>query len=114
MNIFQRISATLRLREAIKLADKAYAETGKRHYVMPSYGSGGKKLVVMDRFNFRRLKLKHYVNHQARISDLVRESFYFTPYRNGDQYLSESDRKKKAEQYFAWADAELNRKKKLK
>ena len=116
MNIFSNIDkvallarefkASLRLREAIKMADKAHRETGHRYYVMPQHGSYGRKLVVMDRFNFRRLKMKHYIHREARVFDLVRECFYCTGYRDGNQFLSPVDRKKKAAQYFAWVEAD--------
>lgn len=106
MNIFRRFKSSLRLREAIKMANKAHQQTGQRYYVMPQHGSCGQKLIVMDRQNFRRLKMKHYITHDARVFDLVRECFYCTSYANGDQYLSEADRKKKAQQYFAWVEAD--------
>ena len=106
MNIFTKFKASLQLREAIKMADKAHRQTGHRYYVMPQHGSGGKKLVVMDRHNFRRLKLKHYIHHEARVFDLVRECFYCTPYRDGNQFLAPEDRTKKASQYFAWVEAD--------
>lgn len=106
MNIFRKFKASLRLREAVKMADKAHNRTGQRYYVMPQHHSGGKKLIVMDRYNFRRLKLKHYIHTDARIFDLVRECFYCTPYRNGNQFLSKENRKKKVIQYFAWVEAD--------
>ncbi len=106
MNIFKRFKAALRLRHAIRMAETAHTRTGQRYYVLPQHGTGGQKLIVIDRPNFRRLKLKHYINHQARVIDLVRECFYCTGYRGGDQYLSQADRKKKALQYFAWVDAD--------
>lgn len=106
MNIFRKFKASLRLREAIKMADKAHRETGHRYYVMPQHGSGGKKLVVIDRYNFRRLKMKHYIHREARVFDLVRECFYCTGYRDGNQYLAPEDRKKKVVQYFAWVEAD--------
>ncbi len=106
MNFIRKFKASLRLREAIKMANKAHNETGHRYYVMPQYGSCGQKLIVMDRQNFRRLKMKHYITREARVFDLVRECFYCTGYANGDQYLSEADRKKKVQQYFAWVDAD--------
>ena len=106
MNIFQRFKASLRLREAIRMADKAHLSTGNRFYVLPRNGSNGKELIVMDRKNFRKLKLKHYINGEVRVFDLVRECFYCTPYANGNQFLSEADRKKKVRQYFAWVDAD--------
>ena len=106
MNIFRKFKASLRLREAIKMADKAHSQTGKRYYVMPQHNSGGKRLIVMDRYNFRRLKLKHYIHNEASVFDLIRECFYCTPYRNGNQYLAPEDRKKKVIQYFAWVEAD--------
>lgn len=116
MNIFSIIDkvallasefkASLRLREAVKMADKAHRETGHRYYVMPQHGSYGRKLVVMNRFNFRRLKMKHYIHREARVFDLVRECFYCTGYRDGNQFLAPEDRKKKVIQYFAWVEAD--------
>lgn len=106
MNIFRKFMASLRLREAIKMADNAHRITGQRYYVMPQHGSGGKKLIVMDRANFRRLKMKRYIHPQAHVSDLVRECFYCTSYRDGNQYLAAEDRKKKVVQYFAWVEAD--------
>lgn len=88
------------------MADKAHQQTGHRYYVMPQHGSYGKKLVVMDRYNFRRLKMKHYIQREARVFDLVRECFYCTGYRDGNQSLSPEDRKKKVIQYFAWVEAD--------
>lgn len=106
MNIFRKFKASLRLREAIKMADKAHRQTGHRYYVMPQHGSGGKKLIIMDRYNFRRLKMKHYIHHEARVFDLVRECFYCTGYRDGNQFLAPKDRKKKVLQYFTWVEAD--------
>lgn len=106
MNIFRKFKASLRLREAIKMADKAHSQSGQRYYVMPQHHSGGKKLIVMDRYNFRRLKMKHYIHRDARVYDLVRECFYCTGYSNGSQFLSPEDRKKKVIQYLAWVEAD--------
>ena len=111
MNIVKKFFASLRLREAIKVADKAHKENGQRYYVMPVYGSGG-KLMVVDRKNFRLMKQKHYINRDARVFDLVRECFYCTAYRNGDQYLNAEARRHKVKQYFAWVDVDRREKKK--
>ncbi len=48
MNIFKKIRASLRLREAVRQADKAHRENGQRYYVMPTSGVSG-QLVIMDR-----------------------------------------------------------------
>lgn len=106
MNILRKFFAFLRLREAVRMADNAHRHTRQRYYVMPQHGSRGRKLVVMDRYNFRRLKMKHYIHQDARVFDLMRECFYFTPNRSGNQILSPADRRKKVLQYFAWVDAD--------
>ena len=110
MNVLVKFVAYLRLREAVNLADKAHAETGQRYYVVPS----ANKLVILDRKNFRILKHKNYINYSARVNNLIVESFYFTPYRNGDGYLSRSYRKKKIMQYFDWVKATRKAKKERK
>lgn len=101
MNLFKRLKASLMLREAVKKADEAYQASGKRHYVLPA-GGVKPELVVMDRANFRKLKQKKYITHKAMVFDLVRESFYFTPYANGSGLLTERDRRKKTAMYFQW------------
>lgn len=98
-NPLQQFFDYLRYREAVKKADKAHLETGERYYVMPSTGG---KLIIMDRSNFRGLKRKHYVSHNAKVRDLVNECFYLTPYRNGDGYLDKEGRKIKLALYFSW------------
>ena len=106
MNIFQQFFAYLRLREAVRKADEAYQQTGKRHYVMPSFG-GDRKLLVMDRSNFRILKRKGYIAHKALVHDMMLESFYFTPHRDGSGWLTDKDRRRKVRQYFSWYAAEI-------
>ena len=101
MNIFQKIKASLRLREAVRKADEAHRETGERYYVMPLSGSKG-KLIIMDRFNFRKLKQKGYITHKAFVPDLERECFYFTPYSNGSCAISSEVGKIKRQQYYRW------------
>ena len=39
MNVFQKLKASLRLREAVKKAKDAHSQTGERYYVMPLSGS---------------------------------------------------------------------------
>lgn len=106
MNIFQQFFAYLRLREAVRKADEAYQKTGKRHYVMPSFG-GDRKLLVIDRSNFRILKRKGYITYKALVHDMMLESFYFTPHRDGSGWLTDKDRRRKVRQYFSWYTAEI-------
>lgn len=115
MNIFKLIDraillsneffAYLRLREAVRKADEAYRKTGKRHYVLPSFG-GDRKLIVIDRSNFRIIKRKGYIDNKALVRDMILESFYFTPHRDGSGWITDEDRRKKIRQYFSWFAAE--------
>lgn len=112
MNIFQKLKATLRLREAVKKAEKAHVQTGERFYVMPLSGSDG-KLIIMDRFNFRKLKQKGYITYDAHVLDLEKECFYFTAYRNGTCGIVPEVESFKRKQYYRWyAQCIKNRKKK--
>ena len=93
MNIIKKLRASIRLNEAVVQADKAHEETGERYYVMPNGKSG--KLIIMDRFNFRKLKQKGYLSRSTFVNDLERECFYCTPYKNGSGALPEFTQKKK-------------------
>lgn len=104
MNIFQKLKASLRLREAVRKADEVHRETGERYYVMPA-SADGCKLIIMDRFNFRKLKQKGYITHKVYVSDLERECFYFTPYRNGLCAITPEVANLKRRQYFDWYTA---------
>lgn len=104
MNIFRKFRASLQLREAIRKAEEACRCHGHRFYVMPTFNGSG-KLVIMDRKNFRLLRQKHYISDRANISDLRNECFYFTHDRAGN-YLSESDRRRKLQQFFSWVEAD--------
>lgn len=100
-NLFKRIRAALRLNAAIRQADKAHALNGHRYYVMPTVGNKG-QLVIMDRDNFRKLKMKHYINSATSVKDLENECFYCTPYSNGTGRLPKVVLDIKRKQYFSW------------
>ena len=108
-NLFRRFFQYLRYREAVKKADKAHAQTGERYYVMPTVNG---KLIVMDRANFRIMKKKHYLNQNAKVRDLINESFYMTPYRLGNGYLDKKGRRIKLLLYYSWCDAYRKKQKK--
>ena len=112
MNIFRKIKATLRLREAMRQADKAHSETGMRYYVMPTSGTSG-QLVIMNRNNFRKLKQKGYISCTVFVTNLERECFYCTPHRNGTGELTSEAHFLKRQQYFSWLEA-IKRLKKVK
>ncbi len=108
MNIFKRFRAVLRIKEAARQADKAHKETGERYYVMPNGNSG--KLIIMDRFNFRKLKQKRYMSPKVFVDDLERECFYCTPYRNGNGALPKEVVKMKCRQYMEFVAKNSKRK----
>lgn len=106
MNIikaFRRFKANLKINEAIKQADQAHAKDGKRYYVLPTAGLEG-KLIVMDRYNFRKLKIKHYINHNVKIADLERECFYCTAYKDGKGELDTDTLAQKKQSYHTWVE----------
>lgn len=104
MNIFRKFRASLRLTEAVRQADKEHEETGERYYVMPTTGTSG-QLVIMDRSNFRKLKQKGYIAHEATVANLEMECFYCTPYRNGEGVLPGEIVSMKRKQYFKWLNS---------
>lgn len=109
MNIFRKIRASLRLREAVRQADEKHKETGERYYVMPAGGKKG-QLIIMDRKNFRKLKQKGYINHNTFVGDLERECFYCTTYGNSSAMLPSAVIALKRKQYFSWLDSFSNTK----
>ncbi len=108
MDFIKKLRLRLMYREAIRKADRAHADDGRRYYVLPSAEG---KLLIMDRENFRILKHKRYINGKATVKDLLNECFYCTPYRNGDGVLSPDQLKLKRRQYRSWCNAILKLKK---
>lgn len=102
MNIFKKIRASLRLAEAIRQADNAYKENRRRYYVMPNGAKG--KLLIVDRKNFRLLRMKGYIDKKATTADMERECFYCTPFPNGKNEITPEIAKFKREQYYNWID----------
>lgn len=102
MNIFKKLMARLRLDEAIKQADNAHQKTGHRYYVMPYTEQGQKKLMILDRQNFRRLKQKGYIHHRVLTGDLARECFYHTGHANNTGQLPPEAAKLKRKQFYEW------------
>lgn len=97
MNIFKKLKAHLRFREAVRMANKAYAETNQRHYVLPSPDG---MLIVMNRKNFRGLKRKGYIDRRAYILGLERGCLYCTPYGNGTRGMNEETTKERFKRYL--------------
>lgn len=99
MNPIWKLKARLTLDEAIKQADEAHAKNCERYYVLPNLDG---KLVVMTKHDLKYFKRKGYVGKQSHVIDLIRESFYFTPYRNGSGWITPEDKRIKRRQYYKW------------
>lgn len=108
MNIFRKFKAFLMLYEAVQQADTARAQYGRRFYVMPTQDG---KLVVMDKFDLRRMKVKHLIDKKCNVENLLHESFYFTPLASGLGEINPQDRKTRERAYYRWYDltCKLNR-----
>ncbi len=106
MNIFKKIRASLRLQEAVRLADNAHSETGTCYYVMPTIGDK-KLLIVMNRKDLRALRRKRYVPSYACVRDLEKECFYRTVRKNGGSPLTNDEIKRKRKEYFAWCESPM-------
>ena len=105
MNIFRRLTesvrtyrAKLNLQRAIRMAEEAHKNNGKRYYVMPSQNG---KLIVMDRANFRKLRQKHYIPQDRKITDATEACFYFTANGAGET-MSKELRQEKERKYRAF------------
>ena len=105
MNIFRKIKASLRYKEAVRKAEKAHTETGERYYVLPMGNES--KLMIMDRKNFRKLKFKGYMSRDLHITNLEKECFYCTSYRNGNDRLPNDIVALKRNQYYNWVEATI-------
>ena len=101
MNPLKKLYYSLRLNEAIKKADQASRLNRRRYYVLPC---APKKLMVIDRNNFRRLKAKHYIPHNAMTQHLLAESFYHTPSAVGTCSLTKQEILVKKQQYLRWIE----------
>lgn len=110
MNIIEKFLAYLRLKEAIRIADKAHEENGKRYYVLPNGRTH--KLIVTDRNNYRQLRHKGYYNNNAKMIDVKKASFYYTAHKNGEGKSTDELIDLKRMQYYHWVESLNNAKRK--
>lgn len=101
MNIFKKLKAYLRFREAIRQADKAYVNTNQRHYVLPTPDG---MLIIMNRKNFRELKRKGYIDRRAYVLGLEKGCLYCTPYGNGTRGMNNETREERFKRYIEILD----------
>lgn len=93
-------------RRAVKLANRAHAETGARYFVLPNVDSKI-LLIVTDRKNFRGLRQKHYIDPQMKMDDVFDKCFYYTPRSDGEGLISEAELKVKQIAYQIWYEERL-------
>ena len=110
MNIIEKFLAYLRLKEAIRIADKAHEENGKRYYVLPNGRTH--KLIVTDRNNYRQLRHKGYYQNSAKMIDVKKASFYYTAHKNGEGKSTDELIDLKRMQYYHWVESLNNAKRK--
>lgn len=113
MNPIRKLKAFLMLYKAVEQADAAHRQYGRRFFVMPTQDG---KLFVMDKYDLRRLKNKHYIARSCHVEDLGREAFYYTPLGNGLGEIVPQDRKNRERAYYRWYDltCKINRIKRRK
>lgn len=99
--------ATLMLDYAIHRAEKAHRASGERYYVIPD---SGRKLIVINRKEFRGFRRVYLLDPSKRIADLMKTSFYFTADRAEKQILRHVDIQAKREMYLKWYFAKDSRK----
>lgn len=110
MNIIKKFLAYLRLKEAIRIADKAHEENGKRYYVLPNGRTH--KLIVTDRNNYRQLRHKGYYQNSAKMIDVKKASFYYTAHKNREGKPTDELVDLKRMQYYHWVESLNNTKRK--
>ena len=110
MNIIEKFLAYLRLKEAIRIADKAHEENGKRYYVL--LNGRTHKLIVTDRNNYRQLRHKGYYQNRAKMIDVKKASFYYTAHKNGEGKSTDELVDLKRMQYYHWVESLNNAKRK--
>ena len=110
MHIIEKFLAYLRLKEAIRIADKAHEENGKRYYVLPNGRTH--KLIVTDRNNYRQLRHKGYYQNSAKMIDVKKASFYYTAHKNGEGKSTDELFDLKRMQYYHWVESLNNAKRK--
>jgi hypothetical protein len=85
MNIFKKLQAYLRFREAIRKADLAHSIDGKCYYVVPMVNG---KLLIMDGKNFNILRRKGFISRDTKTKDLKASCLYHTPHTRGAKGMS--------------------------
>lgn len=99
MNVFKKLRAYLRFKEAVKQADEAYQKHNHRFYVLPDHNGN---LIIMDRRNFRILRRKKYISRLATVPELSFNSVYHTPDAKGEGGIATDDLKMKFREYVTY------------
>ena len=102
MNPVKKVKAYLMLREAVIKANAAHAKNGSRYYVVPSTDG---KLIVLNRDDLKRLRMKHYTSHKTTTHDLLSSCFYHTSHANGTGAMSDEVAEARRQAFFEWFDS---------
>lgn len=113
MNVLQKLYAYLQYREAAKQANAAHRKNRNRYYVMPN-AKGKIRLIVTDRYNFRQLRMKHYIDPNIRLEDVMKSCFFYTPDRKEGGRMTDEVRASKLLYYFDWYQRRLAKDRKNK
>lgn len=104
MKLFQKIrslKSRIQFNMAKRQAEEQHARTNERFYVIPSEKG---KLVIMDRKNFRMLKRKKYFSQQMSTTNLMLQSYYYTPDRAGKNGMTPESVKARKEAFSLWKE----------
>lgn len=91
--------ATILLDYAVYRAEKAHKITGDRYFVIPD---SGRKLIILNRREFRHSRRAHLIDNTKRIADLMKTSFYFTATKDEKTILRPVDIQAKREMFYKW------------
>lgn len=101
MKFWKKILAQVKYDRAVKMANKAYEETGHMHFVIPNR-NGKIVLVVMDRKNFRSIRDKGYIDKNARMLHLYATCVYHTPNAKGENGMTADAISWRKRKFISW------------
>ena len=96
-------------RKAVKAANDKHREDGHRYFVLPNIDTKI-FLIVTDRKNFRKLRMKGYIDSTMKMEDVFNACFYYTPQADGGgKNMTQEELAAKQIKYQIWYDRRLKR-----
>ena len=102
MRVFRRLAAMVQYEKAVEKAETALMMTGQRQYVVCGMDGEKRKLVIMDRRNFRMLRMKHYIRQGMDVKALKEKCVYCTGYANGSGVMTVASRRNGKKRALKW------------